>query len=136
MTSDSQSYRGSSSSGKTSDEIGSWSAVYNSVLGVRTVHSMLANARVVAPRPSAVRRVVISCFAQALYMASKQPRSSSRTVLLIVMFQSLQLLAVAVSLVDDAQHLSSNGEGSMVSPPRRQAVQNWLSCVMSIHTMT
>jgi len=44
-------------------------------------------------------------------MASKEPRTSSRTVVLIVIFQALQLLAVAVSLVDDAQRLSTDGEG-------------------------
>ena len=43
-------------------------------------------------------------------MASKEPRTSSRTVVLIVIFQALQLLAVAVSLVDDAQRLSTDGE--------------------------
>ena len=57
---------------------------------------------------------------QALYLASKRPKTSTRTVVALTVIQAAQLVALAVALVDDAQELDA--EGSCHAQPTAHTV--------------
>ena len=49
-------------------------------------------------------------------MASKRPKTSTRTVVALTVIQAAQLVALAVALVDDAQELDAEGELCCLGP--------------------
>ncbi len=82
-----------------SDALSTWERFSSAILGVSAAkHECRSD-----------HRQLCSDF-QALYLASKRPKTSTRTVIGLTVIQAAQLVALAVALVDDAQELDAEGE--------------------------
>ncbi len=136
--------RGNPGGGPQTAERSTWSVLADSILGVsdsachaepfRSTISTRGGNKKNDSKPK-TRKITFFVYAQALYLASKKPRTSSRMAVLLVVVSSVQLIALAVGLLDAATEMQKAHAG-MLSAGHWAFAGRWLELVAQLQVRT